>query len=254
MTPDIIKDLTAKKGAAVFGLLTEFHRNAAWGGYFFQGADADALAKSGHYEKTPRHGLHITAWHSHHGKLNPSDFVRLVTNQTTYDAQVLAYADDAKNQAVAVTRPPIYMTPATPHITISWVASGNPAASGYMEFNSAMPSDIPAVMHGGGIKIIMHNNREMDLGIFRAAIASLERERMNEIAIKLDPQIRQIIDKHCDKMPYEQLCTKFPADIKFDEGLARLYTQYCCDIPNDTIPSLDELAKMPSSKEEFATL
>ena len=255
MTSDIIKDLTAKKGPAVFDLLKEFNRNASWGGYFYTGVDAEALAQVGHYEKTPRHGLHITAWHSHYTKLNPSDFLKLVTEQRTYDAQVLAYADDAKNQAIAVARPPIYMTPATPHITISWVAGGNPAASGYMQFSDPIPNGIPAVMHCGSIKIIMHNNREMNLGIFRSAIQSLEQDRMTEIASKLDAQIKQVIDQNYDMMPYEQLRTKFPSDIKYDENLTRLYTQYRCDITTDNVPSLDELTNNAVyNQEECATL
>mgnify|MGYP003322196625 CR=1 FL=1 len=47
MTSDIIRDLTAKRGVDVFRLLTEFNRNAAWAGYFYQGADATMLEQIG---------------------------------------------------------------------------------------------------------------------------------------------------------------------------------------------------------------
>lgn len=253
MTPDIVKDLTAKKGLAVFKLLTEFNRNAAWAGYFYTGADAETLAQTGKYEKTPRHGLHITSWHVNHGTLNPSDFLHLVMEQGAFDAQVLAYADNEKNQAIAVTRPPVYMTPATPHITISWINTGNPAASGYMPFNNPIPVSVPTVMHGGNMKVIMRNNREMDLGIFRAAVKSLEQERMSEIANKLDPQIREIIDQNYDKMTWDELCSQFPSQVECNENLAKLYTQYRIDVTVDDIPSLDELTDEALHNEvEFA--
>ena len=241
MTPDIVKDLTAKKGMAVFQLLTEFNRNAAWAGYFYTGADAEALAQVGKYEKTPRHGLHITSWHTNHSNLNPSEFLRLVTEQGTYDAKVLAYADDTQNQAIAVTRPPVYMTPATPHITVSWINTGNPAASGYMQFSDPMPTGVPTIMHGGSMKVIMRNNREMDLGIFRAAIKSLEQERMNEIASKLDPQVKAEIDKHYDTMTWEELRTHILDGVNFNEDLAKLYAQYRADTTDDNMPTLSDV-------------
>jgi hypothetical protein len=255
MTPDIIKDLTSTKGQVVFQLLTEFNQEAAWGGYFYAGKDAETLAQVGNYEKTPRQGLHITSWHSNHGKLTPSEFLRLVTEQGTHDAKVLAYADDKCNQAIAVTRPPVYMTAATPHITISWIKGGNPAASGYMQFDDQMPEGIPTVMHGGSMKIITRDNRELNLDVFRAEIQLVERERMAEIASKLDPQITQIIDKNYNKMTCEELLAKCSAEVKFDEGLARLYTQYRLDITADEALSQDELTEETAyDDEEFDEL
>lgn len=255
MTPDIIKDLTSTKGPAVFQLLAEFNREAAWGGYFYTGKDAETLEQVGNYEKTPRQGLHITSWHSNHGKLTPSEFLRLVTEQGTHDAKVLAYADDKRNQAIAVTRPPVYMTAATPHITISWIKGGNPAASGYMQFDDQMPEGVPTVMHGGSIKIITRDNRELNLDVFRAAIQLIEQERMAEIASKLDPQIMQIIDNNYDKMTCEELLAKCPTEVKFDEGLARLYTQYRLDITTDEPTLHDRLTEEEAyDSEEFDEL
>ena len=241
MTPDIIRDLTAKRGMDVFRLLTEFNRNASWAGYFYEGADATMLAQIGKYEKTPRHGLHINAWHTNYGKLNPSDFLRLVTEEQKHDAKILGYADDGKNQAISVTKPPIFMTPATPHITVSWINTGNPAASGYMQFNEPIPAGLPSMMHSGGIKVIMHNNREMDLSVFRGAIKALEQERMTEIAGKLDPQIKSEIDKHYDTMSWEELRALIVDGVSFNEELAKLYAQYRADITDDNMPTLSDV-------------
>ena len=240
MTQDIIRDLTAKRGMDVFRLLSEFNRNAAWAGYFYQGVDASALEQIVKYEKTPRHGLHITAWHLNYGKLNPSEFLRLVTDETKFDAKVLGYADDGKNQAIKVTRPPIFMTPATPHISISWINNANPTASGYMQFGPA-PAGIPTLLQNGGIKVIMHNNREMDLSVFRGAIQGLEQDRMTEIAEKLDPEVKATIDKHYDTMTWEELKVLIVNGASFNEELAKLYAQYRADTTDDNMPTLSDV-------------
>ena len=241
MTRDIIKDLTAHKGIKVFNLMAEFNRNAGWAGYFYHGVDATALSQIDKYEKAPKHGLHITAWHRNHGSLNPADFLRLVTEEKTYDAKVQGYADDGKNQAISVTRPPVFMTPATPHITVSWVNNGNPAASGYMQFSNHAPQGVSSVLQNGQMKVIMQNSREMDLSIFRNAIKALEQERMTEIAAKLDPQIKAEIDKHYDTMSWEELKKLIVTGVDFNENLAKLYAQYRADTTDDNMPTLSEV-------------
>lgn len=233
MTRDIIRDLTAKKPFQVFAMMSEFNRNAGWAGYFYNGPDATQLSSIAKYEKTAKHGLHITTWHTNDGKLNPADFLLLVTATETFDAKVLGYADDGRNQAIKVARPPIFMKPVTPHITVSWVNNGNPAASGFMQFSEA-PANIPPMMCNGTMKVIMQNNREMNLDIFRASIKALEMERMGEIAAKLDPQIRAEIDKHYDTMTWEELKNRFISNgVEFNENLAKLYAQYRADTTDD---------------------
>lgn len=240
MTNDIIKDLTSKRGMDVFRLLAEFNRNAAWAGYFYQGVDVTALEQFGKYEKTPRHGIHVTAWHMNYGKLNPSEFLRLVTCEDKIDTKVVGYADDGKNQAIAVTRPPIFMTPATPHMTMSYVANGNATASGYMRFGP-VPAGMPTLLQNGGIKVIMSNNREMDLSVFRGAIQALEHERMTEIGAKLDPQVKETIDKHYDTMNWEELKALIVNGVSFNEELAKLYAQYRADTTDNDMPTLSEV-------------
>lgn len=240
MTHDIIKDLTAKRGREVFDLLAEFNRNAGWAGYFYEGVDATAVAQTGVYERTPKNGLHTTVWNRNHGTLNPAEFLRLVTTEAPYNATVIGYADDGKNQAIAVTRPPFYVHPATPHSTISWIATANPAASGYMQFSTQIPEGIPTTLRDGSIKVIMQNGREMNLVTFRGAIKAMEVERMNEIGAKLDPQIKEAIDKHFDTMTWEDLKKLIINGISFNEEMAKLYAQYRADTTDDQMPTLSE--------------
>lgn len=237
MTNDIIKDLTSKKARQVFSLLSEFNRNANYGGYFYNGPEAAELSKIAKYDNTPRHGFHITTWHRQNGSLNPVDFLTIVTQTQPFDARILGYADNGKNQAIAVTRPPVFMTPALPHITISWVNNGNPAASGYIpSWNSVIPLNIPEVLKNGTMKFIMHNNREMDLSMFQSGIKALEIERMNEIASKLDPKIKAEIDGHYDTMNWEELKSRFiSTGLEFNETMAKLYAAYRVDTTDDKV-------------------
>ncbi len=240
MTRDIIKDLTAHKGIKVFNLMAEFNRNAGWAGYFFNGVDATAVRQLAKYPETGKYDLHITSWHRNHGALQPSEFLQIITEENKYDAKITGYGDDGKNQALAVTRPPVFRSPVPPHITVSWINNGNPAASGYMQFNDPIPTGMPSVLQNGQMKVVMHNSREMDLGIFRSAIKALEQERMTEIAAKLDPQIKAEIDKHYDTMSWEELKKLIVTGVDFNENLAKLYAQYRADTTDDNMPTLSE--------------
>jgi hypothetical protein len=247
MTYDIIKDLTAKRGMQVFALLTEFNRNAGWAGYFYDGPEASVLREQAAYEKINKHGLHITIWHVNNKRLNPSDFIRLVMETRPYTANVLGYADDGKNQAIAVSRPVIYMQPTVPHITISTAPKCNPSAAGYMHFSNPVPVEIPKTMRDGDIKVIMQNNKEMDLTIFRTAIKALGKERMAELAEKLPPQVKEQIDRHFN-MSWDALKNHLAAcDLVFNENTAKLYAQYCTHMNNnkDDLELTNEVCSEP---------
>lgn len=259
MTPEIIRDLTATKAMKVFHLMNEFHRNANWCGYFYNGLETDALSEAATYDKSPRHGYHITIWHRNNFSLNPSDFINMITQTQPFDAQVLGYADDGKNQAIAVTRPPVFLSSVVPHVTISWVAKGNPAASGYMQFSPSIPESIPKCLTNGTMKVIMHNNRDMDLEIFRHSIKNLELERMDELANQLSPNARAVIDGHYDIMPWEELASRLISNgIEFNEKIAKLYAQYRVDTTDSKMPTLsaqiNELLKIDAQYDKASDI
>ena len=235
----IVKDLLKNKAMQVHTYLEEFNRNAGWAGYFFDGEDAAQLAAAGKYENTPKHGLHITVWHRNHGNLGVHEFLKTVMDANIIKTKVLGYADDGKNQAILVEKPPAFLTPAIPHVTISWVQGGNAAASGYMQFGSA-PDGIPKELHGGYMKFIMTNGKEMLLDGFQDGIRKLELERMNEIASKLPTEVKTAIDeqKTFDQLSWDILKDRFISNgIEFNENMALLYAQYLVDTTDSIMPS-----------------
>lgn len=249
MTHDILQDLLKNKARPLFTLMQEFNRNAGWCGYFFDGVDATMLGAAAHYENTPRHGFHVTTWHRNNGTLTLRDFVRIVTEQTEYTLAVKGYADNGQNQAIQVERAPnmIYLSQATPHVNISWTSNGNAAASGYMRFGSQIPAELPDAMRSGKMKVIMQNNKEMDVSMFRSIIKTLELQRLDEIITKLDPQIRAAVDAQhpevqpLDTMVWDELKRRFISNgIEFNENMAKLYAQYRTDTTDDKMPSMDK--------------
>lgn len=232
----IIKDLSKKKSADIFGLLTDFNRNARWAGYFFGGTEESILKQMQAHSNIPRHGYHITIWHKNNNALSIADFMRIVCDNDTATVTVEGYADDGKNQALAVSKPQLYIGAAQPHVTISWGERANAAASGYLQFGEK-PIGCPDVLHNGQLKVIMHNNREMQLDGYRNAIVTLMKGRAQELGKMLSPAEKDILDKiYVDKLlGIKPIDAETIGEIKtqlesmgsgLNEGVATLYARY----------------------------
>lgn len=236
MHSSIIKDLSKTKGADVFRLLADFNKNAQWAGYFFGGMDDIMLRQMQTHEQLPKHGFHITIWHKANNALNIQDFMRIVCDTARPEVNVLGYADDGKNQALAVSRPPLYISPAQPHVTISWDAKANAAASGYLQFGEK-PANCPDILHNGHMKVIMHNNREMVFTVYRQELVKLMMLRAQELSAKMNPHVKDVLDKiyldkvlgekPIDEMTIGEIKAKFVnTGIEFNETIATLYARY----------------------------
>lgn len=251
MNDAIRHDLLKNKPLKLQPLLDEFNRNASWAGYFFTGPEAEKLAAAGIYEKTPKQGLHATVWHEQNHAMTMDIFLRTVPVTERFDTRVLGYADDGKNQAIMVERPDVFINRTQPHISISWAKGANPAAAGMMQFGP-VPEGIPSELHGGQFVFVMRNSRLMDVSAFRQGILMVERERMQEIAAKLPPEVVKEL-KPFDQMNWDDLKKQFiSTGVQFNETLAKLYAQYLADTTDDKMPSRSDIEKQEDLEEQEA--
>jgi hypothetical protein len=236
MHKTLVKDLSQTKGRQLFTILNDFRNNARWAGYFFGGEIAETLYNLKEHVQLPKGRdanieFHVTVWHSRSYNPNVHDLLLLIAPSRPITLGVTGYENDGTNQAISVEKPPVFMSPATPHVTISWASDGNAAASGYLHFDT-LPDEYPDELHNGELAVIMKNGRVMDMSVYHQKLAELVQERLSELSVKLNPAIasalnRAYTNKTLAEAPIDQfisLCKLNNVDVNAND--AWLYVKY----------------------------
>ena len=243
MNDYIIKDLLKHKSRDICVLLDQFNRNGSQIGYLFNGPDAKSVQAQRVHEKAIAGGLYCGIWDSQARKLSARDLVLLLSAPQHATLKVLGYAANEQHQTLLMEKPEVYLSKAAPHILVSWGNKSNPVAAGFMQFGP-VPShmNIPTELRNGGMLVVMHNSREMDITPFRQVLDILKQQRMAELAQKLPPEVRQELDANYASMDWSAFKTKFISDgFSFNEQVAQMYAHYKMDATKDKVPTRSEV-------------
>lgn len=251
MNDYIIQDLLKHKSRDVCVLLDQFNRNGAQIGYLFNDQDAKLVQSQRVHEKIIAGGLYCNIWDKQNRKLSARDLLLLLSAPQEVNLKVLGYAANEQHQTLLVEKPEVYLSKATPHILVSWSNKGNPVAAGYMQFGPIpQHMNLPNELKNGGMLVIMHNSREMDITPFRQVLDILKQQRIAELAQKLPREVRQEIDANYASLDWSTFKTKFISDgFSFNEQVAQLYAHYKMDATKDKVPTRSEVEEVEELEE-----
>jgi hypothetical protein len=183
------------------------------------------------------------------------EMIRILEYDKEVSLKILGYCNTKNIQALRIELPELYLSSDVPHVLLSWEKTANIYAVNTIPFKAIpdtapLPKEVKMRLH-----VIMHNSREMNLGVIQTKVKELAAKRQAEIGKNIPKAVLKSLDQMFGEHKYSERVWGIlkqkaaAANIQFDENEAWLYGQYVL-YAKEQIPTFKHLPKPVKAEEK----
>ena len=244
----VLQDLLQNFSFELYAILEEFRKHAGWAGYFPEDDALKPFTSQLTHPCTQKYGAYVTIWHTRYHDITIEEMIRILEYDKVITLKILGYCNNKNIQALRMDLPELYFSSDVPHVMLSWEKTANVHAVNAVPFKAIpaaapLPQEVQMRLH-----VIMHNSREMNLGMLQARLKELAAKRQSEIGSHINKAVLKSLNQMFGEHKYSERVWGIlkqkaaAANIEFDEDEAMLYGQYVL-YAKEPIPTFRPLPK-----------
>ena len=255
MNDFVLQDLLQNCSFELYAILEEFRKHAGWAGYFPTDDTLKPFTSQLTHPCTQKYGAYVTVWHTRYHDITMEEMIRILEYDKEISLKILGYCNTKNIQALRMELPELYLSSDVPHVLLSWEKAANIYAVNTVPFKAIpdaapLPKEVKTRLH-----VIMHNSREMNLGVIQTKVKQLAAKRQAEIGKNIPKAVLKSLDQMFGEHKYSERVWGIlkqkaaAANIQFDENEAWLYGQYVL-YAKEQIPTFKPLPKPVKTEEK----